>query len=124
MVVETCPHAPKLRTHYRYLKDTTSIYLLVKPALTSRHTQYYTRYKGSLNPIGRHALYGFMNKREVELARVDHAANIFSTDLGDAKLIAHNLNMPLVIELSSYCELDDRSLVEEIFFWRSTMWSK
>ena len=113
----------KSKTHtlnYRYLKDTDKIHLLVKPAATSRHIQYYTRYKHALPPHGRYALYGFTNKREVDIARVEHNANVLQIDVGDAKLIANNLNIPLVVELLSYCNLDDKSEVDEVFFYRSS----
>jgi len=109
----------KIQTlNYRYLKDTQTIHLLMKPAATSRHIQYYTRYKPTLPPHGRYALYGFINKREVDIARVEHSANILTLDIGDAKLIANNLNIPLVVEVSSYCNLDDKSQVDEVFFYR------
>ncbi len=110
---------PKTRTHFRYIKETTTIYLLVKPAASSRNVQYYSRFHAALSPQGRHALFGFTNLHDVKQTRADHAANIITVNVSDAKVIANNLNMPLVIELVSYCDLDDKSTVEEIYFWKS-----
>lgn len=116
----TTPPTHQRTVHYRYLDNSVIVNVLLKPANTSRHIQYYTEHIPQIKSEPSNSFRCFLDPQEAMLHATEKNASCVNIELGDAKIIADALHVPLMVTISSYCNLDDQSEIHEVYFWRKT----
>ena len=108
------------KIHYKYLDNDTSVYLLYRPAPSSRNISYYTQnVKGITN--NSNVLKCYLDLSLTKNMIVEQNANILRLDLKQAKDIASSLKIPLVVNIYCYCNIVDREEIQEIFYWNNNV---
>jgi len=100
---------------YRYINKNTRIHLIVKPAVSSRNYQYFTRFLPSVS-THTNMLWGWVG---TEYMPDIQDSEIVTHSIEDVKNICDVLSLPLIVSIVEYCNIEDKSIVEEIYFWRT-----
>ena len=102
--------------NFRYINKNTRLYLAYRPAPSSRKHQYLTRYIPQVSD--KNVLWGWVVDN-IAPYDISEKCVIKSIDLTEACSLATVLDMPLVVSIVEYCDMYDKSVVEEVFFWRT-----
>ena len=111
---------PASRQHhafaFRYINKSTTIYLAVRPRPSSRDFQFYTRY---IPEISRETnlLYGWTDAHP-SAYEIDERCNVIECNVTTARIIADTIQIPLVVSMREYCNIDDGAHVEEVYYYR------
>lgn len=102
---------------FKYINKSATINIAYRPHITSRKAQYYTRYMPQI--IDKNVLWGWVGNH-IAPYDISEKCKIVSMGIDDACVISEVLDLPLVITIVEYCNISDKTEIEEVFFWRSS----
>jgi len=102
--------------NFRYIDMNTPIKIAMRNAPSSRKHQYYTRYMPQISTYN--VLWGWTNDT-ITPYDISERCSIIDLTVKEACTISSVLNIPLVISINEFCNINEKSLIEEVYFWRT-----
>ncbi len=108
----------KQHLHFRYLENDRVVYMVYRPYVSSRSSEYYTEKHDLLTTTG-NVVKCYVNEDIAKKVVLEKQASLLTTDLKNVKIIADDLKLPLFVSINTFCDIEDNSEIEEGFFWSS-----